>query len=82
MARLDNYLVEHNFAESRNKAQALIKDELVSINGKIINKSSFKVEAGDEVKIEQHKCGNGRVGVIGVEYQNVHLCAAVNVAKE
>jgi 23S rRNA (cytidine1920-2'-O)/16S rRNA (cytidine1409-2'-O)-methyltransferase len=55
LARLDNYLVEHNFAESRNKAQGLIKDGLVFINGKIINKSSYKVEEGDEVRIEEHK---------------------------
>jgi len=53
--RLDNYLVENKNAESRNKAQTLIKDGLVSINNKIIKKSSFKVEEGDEVRIEEHK---------------------------
>ena len=55
MARLDNYLVEHDFVESRNKAQALVKDGLVCVNEKIINKSSYKVEAGDEVRVSEHK---------------------------
>ena len=53
--RLDNYLVEKEFVESRNKAQAIIKEGLVSVNGKFIKKSSFKVEEGDEVLVEEHK---------------------------
>jgi len=53
--RLDNYLVENENAESRNKAQTLIKNGLVFINGKVVNKSSFKVEEGDEVRIAEHK---------------------------
>lgn len=55
MARLDNYLVEHNFAESRNKAQSLIKEGLVFLNAVVIKKSSYKVEEGDEVTISEHK---------------------------
>ena len=55
MVRLDNYLVEHNFAESRNKAQALVKDGLVCVNEKIINKSSYKVEEDDEVRVTEHR---------------------------
>jgi len=55
LARLDNYLVEHNFAESRNKAQSLIKEGLVSLNAVVIKKSSYKVEEGDEVTISEHK---------------------------
>jgi len=53
--RLDNYLVEKEFVDSRNKAQTLIKDELVRVNDKIIKKSSFKVEDGDEVNVAEHK---------------------------
>jgi len=53
--RLDNYLVENEFVESRNKAQALIKEGLVLVNGKAVKKSSFKVEEGDEVTISEHK---------------------------
>ncbi len=52
--RLDNYLVEKNLAQSRNKAQELIKDSLVSVNSKVILKSSFKVEDSDEVKVAEH----------------------------
>jgi len=53
--RLDNYLVEKEFVDSRNKAQTLIKDELVRVNDKIIKKSSFKVQEGDEVNVAEHK---------------------------
>ena len=55
MMRLDNYLVEHNFAESRNKAQMLIKEGLVSLNAVVVKKSSYKVEEGDNVTISEHK---------------------------
>ncbi|QOP45436.1 23S rRNA (cytidine-2'-O)-methyltransferase TlyA [Sulfurimonas paralvinellae] len=53
--RLDNYLVENGFVDSRNKAQNIIKEELVSVNGKIVKKAAFKVEEGDEVNIREHK---------------------------
>ena len=53
--RLDNYLVEKGLCESRNKAQQIIKDGLVSLNEKVIKKPSFKVEEGDAVVIAEHK---------------------------
>jgi len=43
MIRLDQYLVENNLVDSRNKAQQLIKDSKVSVNKKVITKASFKV---------------------------------------
>jgi len=43
MIRLDQYLVEKNLVDSRNKAQQLIKDSKVSVDKKIITKPSFKV---------------------------------------
>ena len=43
MIRLDQYLVENNLVDSRNKAQQLIKDSKVSVNKKVITKPSFKV---------------------------------------
>mgnify|MGYP003387201224 CR=1 FL=1 len=55
MIRLDNYLVEHGFVDSRNKAQAIIKDALVSVNEKVILKSSFKLSLDDKVDIQEHK---------------------------
>ncbi|WP_455755770.1 23S rRNA (cytidine-2'-O)-methyltransferase TlyA [Sulfurimonas sp.] len=54
MTRLDNYLVEKNLTDSRNKAQALVKDGLVSVNSKVILKSAFKVDENDEVKVGEH----------------------------
>ncbi|SFV63969.1 RNA binding methyltransferase FtsJ like [hydrothermal vent metagenome] len=53
--RLDNYLVEKEFVDSRNKSQTMIKDGLVSVNEKVIKKSSFKVEKDDEVSVAEHK---------------------------
>lgn len=55
LIRLDNYLVDSGFVESRNKAQAVIKEGLVSVNAKVINKSSYKVSPDDEVKVQKHK---------------------------
>lgn len=55
MTRLDNYLVENEFVDSRNKAQALIKEGLVFVNATAIHKSSHKVSVLDEVKVAKHK---------------------------
>ncbi|MCD6190498.1 MAG: TlyA family RNA methyltransferase [Sulfurimonas sp.] len=53
--RLDNYLVDNGLCESRNRAQTIIKDRLVSVNAKIVTKSSYKVSIDDEVSIQEHK---------------------------
>ena len=53
--RLDNYLVEKEFVESRNKAQRIIKDGLVLINAKVIQKSSYKVEESDVITVSEYK---------------------------
>ena len=53
--RLDNYLVENAFTDSRNKAQALIKEGLVFVNKKVAKKSSYKVQKSDEIKVQEHK---------------------------
>ena len=55
MTRLDNYLVANSLAETRNKAQTMIKALHVSVNDKIILKPSFKVSDCDEVKVQEHK---------------------------
>ena len=41
--RLDQYMVENGFVDSRTKAQTLIKSEKVSVDGKTITKPAFKV---------------------------------------
>jgi len=43
MIRLDQYLVENNLVDSRNKAQQLIKDSKVTVDKKVITKPSFKI---------------------------------------
>ncbi len=53
--RLDTYLVEKKFCESRTKAQNIIKDALVSVNEKVVKKPSFRVEEGDSVAVTEHK---------------------------
>jgi 23S rRNA (cytidine1920-2'-O)/16S rRNA (cytidine1409-2'-O)-methyltransferase len=55
MDRLDNYLVKHNFAQSRNKAQELIQEGFVSVNGKEVSKSSLQIGAEDIVSVGEHK---------------------------
>jgi 23S rRNA (cytidine1920-2'-O)/16S rRNA (cytidine1409-2'-O)-methyltransferase len=49
--RLDSHLVDIGLVESRNKAQQLIKDHAVSVDGKIIDKVSFEVNEGMAVEI-------------------------------
>ncbi|WP_345991664.1 TlyA family RNA methyltransferase [Sulfurimonas sp. HSL-1716] len=56
MKRLDQYLVEAGLAETRNKAQNIIKEGLVSVDGIVMLKSSFKVDGGESiVKVKEHK---------------------------
>jgi len=52
--RLDNYLLEHGFAHSRNKAQELIASGLVSIDGVVCLKNSTKVQ-DERVRVKEHR---------------------------
>lgn len=49
--RLDIYLNKHEKVQSRNKADELIKSNKIKVNGKIISKSSFKVDENTKIEI-------------------------------
>ena len=49
--RLDVYLVEKGYFQTRNKAQVAIKDNAISVNGKVVNKPNYEVKETDEVSI-------------------------------
>lgn len=49
--RLDVYLVEKGYCESRNRASRLISEGKIVLDGKSITKASFEVD-GDEHKVE------------------------------
>jgi len=53
--RLDNYLVENGFSDSRTKAQELIKNSLVSVDAKVVKKSSYKLESDSVVEVARHE---------------------------
>ena len=55
MSRLDSYLVQNDFTDSRTKAQAIIKKSLVSVDGKVVKKPSFVVSDESVVSVKEHE---------------------------
>ena len=51
MIRLDHYLVSHKNISTRNRAQLLIKDGAVFVNGKVITKSNYSVKDHDVITL-------------------------------
>lgn len=51
MTRLDIYLFENKFFETREKAKNAIKDGAISVNGKVCDKPSTDIGSDDTVKI-------------------------------
>ncbi len=50
--RLDSYLFQNHFTQSRNRAKELIVQGLVTIDGKLITKSSFEIDTQTPPNIE------------------------------
>lgn len=69
--RLDLYLLENNYFDSRTKARNAIESEAVMVNGKIIKKASFEVD--NTIKIEIIKDTNPYVSRGGLKLE-----AAIN----
>lgn len=60
--RLDKYLVEKGLVGTRSKAVHLIKTENVLINGKIIQKQSYRIKSNDNVELKSNFIYVGRGG--------------------
>ncbi len=52
--RLDKELVDRSLVPSRTKAQELIKEKLVLVNGKVIDKSNYMVSESDSIEIKEN----------------------------
>ena len=53
MPRLDVFLVENNYFQSREKASQAIKKGIISVNGKIVDKPSFQTEEGMVIEVTE-----------------------------
>lgn len=51
MMRIDVYLVEKGFAQSRGRAKDMILEGLVSANGKVVEKPSFLVDDNADISV-------------------------------
>jgi len=54
--RLDVYLHNKGLTESRERAKQLIANSCVHVNDKLVTKPSFKVNDGDDIKINNDLC--------------------------
>ncbi|MBR5315041.1 MAG: TlyA family RNA methyltransferase [Clostridia bacterium] len=55
--RIDVFLHENGYADSRQRAKVLITSECVSVNGKIINKPAYDVDISDMVVVSGDPIG-------------------------
>ncbi len=54
--RLDKYLTEQGYAESRTRSARLIESGKVKVDGKIVTKPAFEVSDGAEISVEADDC--------------------------
>lgn len=69
--RLDKILA-NQLDVSRNQIEKLIKDGLVSVNGKTITKTSFKVEEGDEIAYEFKEAEKREVAPVDFDVEVIY----------
>ncbi len=60
--RLDEYLVKNKITSSRNKANMLIIENKVLINGQLINKKNYQVSDNDKVELIENLAFVSRAG--------------------
>ncbi len=60
--RLDQYIMELGLVGSRNRAQELIKEDLVLLNGKICNKPAKEIKTGSRVSLVETQQWVSRAG--------------------
>jgi len=61
MTRLDRYLVDCNYFESRNRALNAIKNSKIKVNGRLA-KASTKVDSNSNIEIQEEKFYVSRAG--------------------
>ena len=82
--RLDLFLVEHKYAETRSKASQLIKNEKVLVNSQTITKNGYEIKDTDQVKVLEndvlefvsrggHKLEKA-LQVFGIDFQDKVIC--------
>src|SRR5256885_16614755 len=49
--RLDNIVYRMGFATSRRQARQLVRHRHVHVNGRVVDVPSYRIRAGDEVKL-------------------------------
>lgn len=83
--RLDRWLVENGHAVSRHRAELLIKEGHVKVNGKIAHKNGIKISTEDAVEITQKDfpwVGRGALKLLKAieEFQiNIHGKTCIDV---
>ncbi len=60
--RLDLFLVENGYFQSRSKAQSAIGEGLVRLNGEVVKKASFEVDGSEEIEVTQNNRFVSRAG--------------------
>lgn len=60
--RLDKFLINQNYVESREKAKFLIEQGFVKINGKIAKKVAYKVKSDDVIEVDNEDIFVSRSG--------------------